>query len=240
MRVVVCDDHTEDRNLLIEQIKKYCILNNLHVDIIEFCNGGDLLSDYKLNYANIIFLDIYMDDIDEINGVEIAKKIREIDTDSIIIFTTNSTDHALDAFSVHALDYLVKPISFDKLSTSLNRCFSLISQPTKYIEVSSNRLLIKIVLNSILYIEVFNKYCLIHTTSDTIKTYMSLSQIESKLDLKVFIRCHRSYIVNMDHIKTFTQNDFILSNDCVVPIVKDKKINIKQLYADYLFEKSRM
>lgn len=239
LRVILCDDQESDRKLLIDNINHYCQLNHLDVDITTYANGVDLLSKFKIDECDILFLDIFFNDNSNMNGIDIAKKIRYIDSKIIIIFTTVSENFALDAFSVSTFDYIVKPIDFEKLNNTLNRCFSLISQPFKYIEVYSKRLVYKILQKDILYVEVYNKYCLIHTTSDTIKTYMPLSEVEKVLDPKLFLRCHRSSIVNLQYIKNFTDSDFILNSGDIVPIAKDKKNILKQLYLDYLFDLAR-
>lgn len=239
MRILICDDQERDNTLLFNIVQKYCYLNKFNVDIYTYTNSVDLLNEFNPNESSIIFLDIFINDGNNMNGIDIAKKIREVDSSCIIIFTTMSDNYALDAFSVHALDYLVKPIEYENIEKTLNRCFTLISQPVKYIKVLSNRLNIKIVQKNILYVEVFNKYCMIHTTTDSIKTYMTLSEIQKLLDSNLFLRCHRSFIVNLDHIHSFSENDFILKNENVVPIAKDKKAIIKQIYLDYLFELTR-
>lgn len=236
MKIAICEDNKSCRKSLINNILIYSKNNNLNIDIAEFEDGTEILNNFKQNEYNIIFLDIYMKSLD---GIETARKIRDLDKACLIIFSTISEGHALDAYSVQAIDYLVKPITYKQLEYTLNRCIPMVSSQNKFIKVLSNRLTYKIPHKEILFIEVFNKVCLIHTTNDKIvKTYTPLSELENELG-EGFLRCHRSYVINMNHIKEIIENDFVLNTDINIPIVKDKKNSIKQIYLDYLFEITR-
>lgn len=236
MRIAICDDCKDDIKHLTNLINKYSLLNALNVEIMQYECEESLFKDLKKDYFKIVFLDIY---IDKSLGIDVAKKIREIDNNCLIIFTTISPNYALDAYSVHAIDYLLKPIDFDVFENALNRCVNFFSDSFKFIQVLSNRLMIKIPQKNIIFIEVFNKYCLIHTTDGVIKTYMSLSKLETLIDSNVFLRCHKSYMINMKHIEEILENDFLLKNNTKIPISQDKKLIFKQEYIDYLFKITR-
>ncbi len=236
MKIAICDDLESDRQAIIHMIKKYCKDYNLELDLYDYENGHKLLSDFKHEKFELIFLDIYMNNI---NGIEIAKEIRLQDSDIIIIFMTTSKDHALDAFEVDAMQYLVKPVDYEKLQHIFNKCQKLFSDNMRFIEVPSNGLSVKIFLKDIYYIEVYNKTCLLHTNRLTIKTYTPLSKLWELLDGSPFLRCHRSYIVNMFYIDDILETDFLLKNSDKIPIRKESSSDIKQTYSDYFFEKIR-
>jgi DNA-binding LytR/AlgR family response regulator len=217
-------------------INKYCKDYNLELELYDYENGHKLLSDFKHEKFKLIFLDIYMDDI---NGIEIAKEIRLHDSDIIIIFMTTSKDHALDAFEVDAMQYLVKPVDYKKLHNIFNKFQKLFTDNMRFIEVPSNGLSVKIFLKDIYYIEVYNKTSLIHTNLQTIKTYTPLSKLWELLGKDPFLRCHRSYIVNMFYIDDILENDFLLKNGDKIPIRREAYSDIKQIYSDYFFEKMR-
>lgn len=239
MNIAICDDLDSDRQALIHMIKKYCNDYNLEIELFTYENGSQLLSDFELGKFKLIFLDIYMNDKNHLTGIEIAKQIRIQDKESIIIFMTTSKDHALDAFEVDAMQYLVKPVGFDKIKHIFDKCQKLFSKNMRFIEISSEGLSLKILLKDIYYIEVYNKTSFIHTNLKVISTYTSLSNILELLGGSPFLRCHRSYIVNMYYIDSICTNDFLLKNGDKIPIRKNDTSAIKQIYSDYFFEQMR-
>lgn len=238
MDIAICEDLEVDRQALIHMIKKYCSDYNLEVKLSTYNNGNDLLSNFTYGKFKLIFLDIYINN-DDLTGIEIAKQIRINDQECIIVFMTTSRDHALDAFEVDAMQYLVKPVDYNKIKHIFNKIQKLFSEDMRFIEVPSNGLSMKILLKDIYCIEVYNKTCLIHTGLHTIKTYTPLSKLWELLDGSPFLRCHRSYIVNMFYIDDILENDFLLKNGYKIPIRKEASSDIKQTYSDYFFEKMR-
>lgn len=239
MKIAICDDLESDRQTLIHMIKKYCKDYNLELELYAYENGHKLLSDFTLGKFKLIFLDIYMNDKNNITGIEIGKEIRLHDKEVIIIFMTTSKDHALDAFEVDAMQYLVKPVSYEKLHNIFNKCQRLFADNMRFIEVPSSGLSVKIFLKDIYYIEVYNKVSLIHTNTEIVKTYTSLSKLWELVGSTPFLKCHRSYIVNMLYIDDILDTDFRLKNGDTVPIRKEEAYSIKQTYSDYFFEQMR-
>ncbi|MDR2559799.1 MAG: LytTR family DNA-binding domain-containing protein [Oscillospiraceae bacterium] len=237
MKVILCEDVAECRETLYSHIKKYFTQNNCHPEISVYETGEALLADsYALRSAGIAFLDIYMPGI---NGVDVARKIRETNEDMVFTFTTSSLDHGLDSYAVEALQYLVKPVGYAEVERVLNKCMKLFSDSFKAIEVLSGRLTVRIPLRDIMYIEKFDHTCYIHTPMETIKNYRSLNELEREFAGEPFLRTHRSFIVNMRYIEDIAANEFIMTNGAVVSIRKNNKLAIKQAYRDYLFKHSR-
>ncbi|MDR2599680.1 MAG: LytTR family DNA-binding domain-containing protein [Oscillospiraceae bacterium] len=236
MSVVICEDIENDAESLRHLVCKYFEEINCPMQVVVYKNGDAFLKDYVAGLVkdvNIVFLDIYMPGT---NGVAVAKKVREINNDVAIIFTTVSKDYGLDAYSVYALQYLIKPIEYSEVTKVLKRCTEIFADSLKYIEVLSDRLLVKVYLKDIMYIECFNTAIHIHTTSEVIKTFLPLSEMERKLNDKMFLRTQRSFIVNMSYINDITTESFILRNGKAVPIRRSDRVKIKQEYRDYLSE----
>lgn len=236
MNIAICDDLESDRQDLIYMIKKYY---NLKIELSTYKNGNELLHNFACGKFKLIFLDIYMNDENHMTGIDVAKQIRIHDKECIIIFMTTSKDHALDAYEVDAMQYLVKPISYDKFKYVFDKCQKLFLDNMRFIEVLSNGISVKILLKDIYYIEVYNKICLIHASHQIIKTYTSLSMLWDLLGGSPFLRCHRSYIINMFYIDTILENDFLLKNGDKIPIRKNEASALKQIYSDYFFEQIR-
>jgi DNA-binding LytR/AlgR family response regulator len=239
MDIIVCDDKAEDRASLSSYIKKFFTEINCPVEIAVFENGRALLADSDVlqkGKTKIAFLDIYMPGI---SGIDVAKIIRKTDEDMVIVFTTTSLDHGLDGYSVGALQYLVKPVDYTAVEKVLRKCAQLFADSLRSMEVLSDRLTVRVLLKDILYIEIFNHACLIHTKSETVKSYRALDEIARQLDGEPFLRTHRSFIVNMRYIDDVADNDFILANGATVPIRRSDKLTVKQAYKDYLFAQAR-
>lgn len=238
MDIAICEDLESDRQALQHMINKYCNDYNLGLEFSTYTNGNDLLSNFTSGKFKLIFLDIYLNN-SNLTGIEIAKQIRIHDQECIIIFMTTSRDHALDAFKVDAMQYLVKPLDYNIIKRIFDKTQKLFSENMSFIEVPSNGLSMKILLKDIYYIEVYDKTSLIHTNLNTIKTYTPLSKLWELLDGSSFLRCHRSYIVNMFYIDDILETDFLLKNGNKIPIRKEDSSDIKQTYSDYFFEKMR-
>ena len=118
MRIAIVDDLKTERALLKERLSQQLALRGAEADILGFESGEAFLAAEKERRFSAAFLDIYMEGL---SGMDAAKELRKTDTDCLLIFTTTSTDHALEGFQVRALHYLVKPFSEEELSGLLKR-----------------------------------------------------------------------------------------------------------------------
>lgn len=235
MNIAICDDVYQDKHCLFNSLSSFCATNYFDAAITEYDSGEALVETFAKGMFDIIFLDIYMNGL---SGIDTAKKIRDIDKECLLVFVTSSNEHAVEGFAVNALHYLIKPISAEKLAEVFARCQKILDA-AQYLEVMSERLFVKIPVNSIQYIEVYDKTCFIHKDLEVIKTYLTLEEIAKQLDKRTFLRCHRSYIVNMRYIESVADKDFILQSGSLVPIRQSEKQAIKQTYMDFLFSVAR-
>jgi len=239
MNIIICEDTAKDRDILCSHIEKYFSDNNRRAEISVYETGESFLADtaiLKSKAPKIAFLDIFMAEID---GVDVAKKIRETDEDMVIIFTTASREHGVDGYSVDAMQYLVKPVEYENVEKVFGRCVRLFADSRRSITVLSDRKTIKILLKDITHIEIYGHDCLIHTLSETITTRMPLDEIEREVNGDTFLRTNRSYIANMRYIDDMEENDFLLANSIAVPISRNMKKTVKQAYKKYAFALSR-
>jgi DNA-binding LytR/AlgR family response regulator len=208
----------------------------LNIEIESFNSGSELLSSFPNSVYKIVFLDIYMDGI---SGVETAFKIHELDKDCMIIFTTTSTDHRAEGFEVGAVHYLLKPLTYKGIEVALNRCKRLFLENEKYINITVDRHIAKVCIKDVLYAEVYGKMVLIHTVRETIKTYIPLAQVETLFGSDTFLRCNRSYLVNMQFISGVQESNFELQGGELVPIRKNGRQKIKDQYTNYFLSSLR-
>lgn len=165
-----------------------------------------------LNEGNVdvLFLDINMPSV---NGIDFLKAIPN---QPYVIFTTAYREFAVDAFDLNALDYLVKPISSGRFLKAVNKFLSKEqAQPQKqkeFIHIKADKKNYKIPSETILYIESLDNYIKIITQNNNLICYESLSGIENALPVELFIRIHRSYIINICHIDHYTSSYIMLGN----------------------------
>ena len=178
----------------------------------------DFLKETKID---LIFLDIEMPDL---SGIQLLKSLPH---SPMVIFTTAYSQYAVDGFNLDAIDYLLKPIEFDRFLRAVNKAieFGQNSAPAPapavpsqdFIFVKSEYQLVKVNLNEILYIEGLDDYVKIYTSSKPILSLMSMKSMMQKLPLEQFIRVHRSFIVSVGKIESVQKNR-IKIGDKLIPI----------------------
>lgn len=233
MKIAICDD---EEPILLEAatlISEYCLKHSYNYSITKYTDGNKLLADFSAEQYDIAFLDIYMCNS---NGIKIAKQLRKIAPDLLIVFITSSLDDAINGYAVQATHYLLKPIVPSDINEALDRCCKIIQQPEAYILAERNNEKFKIPLKHIIYIEVIDKKCFLTTTSGTYESRSSISYLEDELKSHNFYRCHRSFIVNFQQVLSCNNNGFKMKNNVLIPIRNRGVTEAKKLFTDFLFE----
>lgn len=236
MRIAIVDDISEERKLLRSRLEHQFARRGIHPDIAEYENGEDFLCAAKQQLFTVVFLDIYMNGT---NGIETAKELRKFNSDCLLIFTTTSTDHALDGFKVRAMHYLVKPYSEDEISSLIDEILSRIPDSGKYIDVKVNGSNIQIPFQNIIYAEHFSHLIHIHTTAA--KELITRQSFESfttslKMDPRFYL-CNRGVVINLEHAADFDGTCFILDDGSNIPVSRKLIKNARQTFMDFLFQR---
>lgn len=206
-KIAICDDSKLDRQLLKVVIQTYFENNEEEFKIFEYELGDNLLDDIEVE---LLFLDIIM------NGMKIARKLRDIQFKAPIIFLTAHAYYAVESYEVQAAGYLLKPYDTNKLTLLLDEVLQRSVQKRIAVKVKKQHRYLEI--NDIMYVESDKHVLNIHLKdSRVIQTTEKLSELEKTINSKRFIRCYQSYLVSMDYIKD-AKTDFILSNDIRIPI----------------------
>ncbi len=226
-KIAICDDSKLDRQLLKVVIQIYFENNEEEFKIFEYELGDNLLDDIEVE---LLFLDIIM------NGMKIARKLRDIQFKAPIIFLTAHADYAVESYEVYAAGYLLKPYDTNKLTLLLDEVLQRSVQKRIAVKVKKQHRYLEI--NDIMYVESDKHVLNIHLKdSRVIQTTEKLSELKKTINSKRFIRCHQSYLVNMDYIKD-AKTDFILSNDIRIPIrVRGRKEIIERYHKYYSSER---
>ncbi|QWX85283.1 response regulator transcription factor [Cellulophaga sp. HaHaR_3_176] len=208
---LVIDDEELARSLLKTYINK---VDDLEF-IAEFENPLEALPKIKEGTINLIFLDIQMP---EIKGTDFAKIIG---SETKIIFTTAYSEYALEGFNLNALDYLLKPITFPRFLEAVQKFKKTItntnSETEQTITIKSGYDLYKVNYADILYIKSDSEYVTFYTSDKKIMSLQSLKKLESVIPSSMFLRVHRSYIINKTKVTALKGRDLMLS-DIEIPI----------------------
>lgn len=233
IKVAVCEDSEIDRSMLEEIVGFLMTDRGLEYEIIPYLNGEELVAGYKNHPYDLIFLDVMMNEID---GIETGKMIRQMDGNVEIVYCTSSSDFAIAAYDVHAMGYLLKPYEPGRIGAVID--YYVQKHPQKnqnFIEVKSRRKSLIIPYKDIINMESDNKVVYIYTTTQgAVKVYNKLDVFEQELADKRFLRCHQSYLVNMQYVAGLVDSDFIMINDKMIPIRKSGRKLIVKKYEDFL------
>jgi len=227
IQCIIVDDEPIAREILENHLQK---INKINV--VATCkNAIEAFNEINSKKVDLIFLDINMP---EISGLSFAKTINK---NIKVIFTTAYREYAVDGFDLQAVDYLLKPISFERLLQSVNKYLGenspviidaakeIIHETNDFIFVRSDRKMIKINFSDINYIESFSDYIKIYIENSVVITRETITSIEAKLPKNDFIRIHRSFIVSIDKIGSFT-NEFVEVNNKAITISRSYKKDV--------------
>ncbi|WP_339631146.1 LytTR family DNA-binding domain-containing protein [Bizionia echini] len=209
---LIIDDEAMARDIISSHLSKIEA-----IDVIASCSHAmeafQVINNHKID---LVFLDINMPDI---SGISFAKSINK---NIRIIFTTAYRDYAIEGFELQAVDYLLKPISFERLLKAVNTYFDVYARKennlmaTKEMQafmfVRSDRRMIKVDFEAIIYIESFSDYIKIHLPNETLVTRETITAIEAKLPSEQFLRIHRSFIISINKITSFTNEHVVIHN----------------------------
>lgn len=212
IRIAVCEDEQILLKRLTDDIKSIMNKHSIIYSIKGYTNGNALLAQ---GVFDIIFLDIAMEPL---NGLEVAKKLRARGDESRLVFITAHQQYAIDAYDVQAYHYLLKPVDIKRLETVLLKLCSLLKGEYEHaVTIRQGTTVRRVLYEQILYLEVMNRKIYLHKSEETLPFYGKLDEIEPMLP-DTFFRCHRSYIVNLDHVRHYKKEEVWLDNDDIVPL----------------------
>lgn len=234
--IAICDDIIEELEIISSYVSKNIKDLDIHFKISFFSEGQDLLEHINSSKQNfdIIFLDVYMKFS---NGIDIARRIRDFDKECKIIFITSSKEHAVDSYDVSALHYILKPINEEKLTNAIKIAIESLNKENKHVVIMNKKGNYRILYKDILYAEskarVVNIYL---KSSEVISFYSKLEDFFQSLKDERFLRCHKSFLVNMDYILKIENNCAFMCNNIIIPITSSNMTVIKEKYFNYLLK----
>lgn len=234
MKIALVDDEQIYLDEMEEICREFAKENRLNIEISEFSDGESFLR-FEEDFS-IVFMDIYMNGSD---GVKTAKNLRERDNGCILIFMTTSTEYMPEAFSCHAFEYIVKPLSSRRVKEVLSDALKLLPSAEEYAELYCERKTIHAALGEIVSAVTDAHYLDVVLANGTLlRCRMTMSEFAEQTDER-FILINRGIIVNADYITDFGDSCCILENGARLPIRVRDRLKIEQSVRDYNFGKIR-
>ena len=235
-RIAICDDERQFRKRIHDILIEYMNENDILYEIDEFESGKDFIS-LGINLAkyDIVFLDVNMDELD---GMETAQKIRKVSNDVFIVFVTAFITCAPQGYSVGAIRYILKNnVNFPEL---IFECMDAISLNMNYVaqkkKFNFNEGTKIVALERLLYIESRLNKLEFYIMEDKLKKYSiygKLDELEKELQGNDFIRIHQSYLVNMKHIEKVSRYEALLNNGIKLEIPKARYKFVEETFVSY-------
>lgn len=221
MNIAVVEDNKNDLSNLLNLLNKYKNDYKENYNITTFSDGSEFLNKFAHQF-DLIFLDI---DMPNSNGMDVAKRIRSTDQASIIIFTTNLANYALQSYEVHAFDYIIKPINYEAFIAKFIRALNAIKTNTSTrFSFKSNGVMQSISTSDIYYFMISgHEINLSSANGDYTIWNLSLSMIEKQLNNLSFYRCSNDCIINLKYVTALQGNLAIINNTAKIVISRNKK-----------------
>lgn len=215
-----CDDETRDLDTIAAMCERWGSARQVPLAVRRFDGGEKLLAETgEGERFDVVFLDIIMGARD---GVSIAREIRTTDRDCAIVFTTNSREHAIDGFGVRATHYLLKPVDESELFEALDRALrAREGAAPKRVQLTSRHETHVVDIRDIRYAESRARVVTVHTRSGAdVSYYDKLDNFERLCDDERFLRCHKSFLVNLDYARVIANAVIRLDSGEEIPISK--------------------
>lgn len=231
MKIAICEDNKKDSETLGTLLNDYLLHNGLTAEIDFFENSQKFLQAFEPEKYQIIFLDIFTGENCP-TGMETAEKVNALDKSAAIIFVTTSADYGIEGYN-YGVYYILKPASAQSLGKAMQKCHTQIELYGKNVEITVNRVPVKIKLHNICYVEARQRQCIFVTKHGVFPTNMALDKLSEVLSGNRFIKCHRSFIVNMAHADDLVGKDFVIG-ESRVPISKSLLSEVTKKFNSFL------
>jgi len=212
--IAICDDEHEERTYVTGLVQDWATTRNHATRVRHFQSAEAFLFAYEDDQAyDILLLDIQMQGLD---GVSLARQVRAGNKEAQIIFITGYMEYIADGYDVEALNYLLKPVTAQKLTAVLDRAVEKLAQVEKAIFIQQGGENIRIPLYEIRYLEVMHNHVTIHA-GIVYKVKKTLAALEEELDQN-FFRVGRSFIVNLRYVRKSTKTEVYLADGITIPL----------------------
>lgn len=228
-RIAICDDEQNQIEYITSIVASWSAHEGHGCEIRTFASAEAFLFEYEEDKAyDILLLDVEMKNM---NGIELAKRIRKDNNRAEIIFITSHFEFVGEGYEVDALHYLIKPISVEKLTQVLTKAAEKLSVEPPSVVISCEGETVKLYESDILYVESFLHYIVIHTKDNEYKIKENMSVFEKRVS-DDFYRIHRSYLVSLKHITRISRTSVNIGNT-ELPLSRGKYDDINRAFIQH-------
>jgi len=230
-RIALVDDETIQLELLIKMLQEYEKKHDLRFQFLMFESAEAFLFHFEEDKdIDLLMLDIEMGGM---NGMELAQLLREQKHDLRLIFVTGYTEYIAQGYEVSAIDYVIKPVNKKKFFQVLDRFQTIAPKKEDYFILETSGGMVRVKQEDILYFEADGHRTLINTRDEVIEVNGGIGSFEEEVGSKAFIKPHRSYLLNLFHVKKVTKKEVVLDNGRVVPLSRRKYMEMNQAFINY-------
>lgn len=221
----------DDEEIIVEALSG--ILNNIcgeKDNIYGYTDYNKFLKDIRVRKCDILFMDIRLDDM---NGIELVKENSEVLKDTKLIYITGYDEYFEDVFETNLIYFVRKPLTQKKISKAYLKAIEKINSENKVIVVKTLNETRKVKISDIFFIESDARLVNIHLKNEVLISYAKLSDMEELLKGK-FLRTHKSYLVNLDKVRSYKHNQLVLDNGKIIPISRNCVSRVKSDIFNYV------
>lgn len=232
LRFILCDDDQKQLELLQSYSLQWGKGHGLELELITFSSAQALLSEYAPRNEDIVILDIIMPDM---NGLELARRLRNANSEFSLIFLTSSKDFALSAYEVHPYGYVIKPAAYEDFGKLLDSLYQKLCQ---YIVVKSGNDMCSISIDELAWVEAVNRQVVFNLANGKkLEARDTFNNIALKLCVyPCFFKPHRSYIVNFKYVEHFNTKEISMrGSELCIPLARGLDKEFKDKYFSFMF-----
>ncbi len=223
IEAALVEDQIEQKEVLQQLLKRYEEEKGVLFHLTAYANGDSFLADYGRIRFSLVFLDIDLGK-GQHNGMEIARKLRTIDGDVLLIFVTNLRQFVAEGYEVDALNYILKPVNYYSLSMTLDKAVKALSyEEDQEILIRSKGSIRKISLNTLTSVDIIKHEIVFHTEEEDIPSYGTLKPIESLLLSKGFFKVSNYALVNLKFVKKVDGFDIVMQDGKTIFLSRRRK-----------------
>ena len=230
MKIAVVDDNPKDGGRIKQYIERYALEQDQKFQVFLYASGLDFLDDMERNF-DVVFMDIEMPHLD---GIETARKMRERDDTTILIFITNLAQYATHGYEVNAIEFMVKPVGYYNFSDKMKKALRFVKRNEEKVMLFKNSdTVAKIPVSQILYLEKEKNYIIFHTERGEFRERGSMAEMEEKLAGAGFSKCIAGCLVNLRHVLKM-EKDLVWVGNTSLPVSRAQRKEFAKEFVDFL------